>query len=81
MPLPPPPAAAFTSTGKPTSSGTVSAPWCGHDGTTGTPASTASVRAASLRPICSITSADGPTSVSPAFSTARANSARSERKP
>ena len=35
-------------------------------GTTGTPAATAISRAASLRPICSITSADGPTSVSPA---------------
>ena len=56
----------------------------GHDsaeGTTGTPAATAISRAASLRPICSITCADGPTSTRPASSTARANAARSDRKP
>ena len=53
----------------------------GYDGTTGTPAATAISRAASLRPILSITSADGPTSVMPASSSARANAERSERKP
>ena len=78
MPLPPPPAAALTSTGKFISSaGPVATPV----GTTGTPAATAISRAWSLRPIASITSADGPTKTSPASTTAWANAARSERKP
>ena len=72
IPLPPPPAAALTSTGKPASS---------PRGTTGTPAATAISRAASLRPILSITSAGGPTKLMPAATTARANSARSDRNP
>ena len=76
IPLPPPPAAAFTNTG-PCQFLAASSP----RGTTGTPAATAISRAASLRPIWSITSADGPTNVIPAASTARANAARSERKP
>ena len=78
MPLPPPPAAALTSTGKRMSSTGSSTAYAG---TTGTPALTAISRAASLRPICSITAAEGPTSLIPAASTARANAARSERKP
>ncbi len=69
MPLPPPPAAALTSTGKSIAAGS---PEPSYDGTTGTPAATAISRAASLRPILSITSALGPTSVMPAASTARA---------
>ena len=52
-----------------------------YDGTTATPAFSATARAASLRPICSITWALGPTSLRPAASTARAKAARSERKP
>ncbi len=72
MPLPPPPAAAFTRTGK-----AVSSPV----GTTGTPAATAISRAASLRPIRSITSGAGPIQVRPASATARANPALSDRKP
>ena len=72
MPLPPPPAAALTSTGKPASS---------PRGTTGTPAATAISRAASLRPICSMTVELGPTSRMPAPSRARANGARSDRNP
>ena len=51
------------------------------DGTTGTPAATAISRAASLRPICSMTAALGPTSAMPAASRAAANAGRSERKP
>ncbi len=78
IPLPPPPAAALTSTGNAKDSGSA---WTSYDGTTGTPASTAISRAASLRPIRSITSAVGPTRTSPASSTARAKAARSDRKP
>ena len=50
-------------------------------GTTGVPAEMASWRAAVLLPIASIASAGGPTQTSPASRTARANQARSERKP
>ena len=78
MPLPPPPAAAFTRTGKFVSS---AAPVGTPRGTTGTPAATAISRAWSLRPIASITSADGPTKTSPASATAWTKAARSERKP
>ena len=60
---------------------TASEPVREYDGTTGTPAATATSRAASLRPIASITSPDGPTSVMPASSSACANGARSDRKP
>ena len=48
---------------------------------TGTPASRMIRFASTLEPIASIDSGDGPTQVSPAASTARANSAFSERKP
>ena len=78
MPFPPPPAAALTSTGNVIASvGPVATPV----GTTGTPAATAIARAWSLRPIWSITSADGPTKTRPASATAWANAARSDRKP
>ena len=79
MPLPPPPAAAFTRTGKLVSVGR--APPRPRAGTTGTPAATATSRAWSLRPIVSITSAEGPTKTSPASTTAWTKAARSERKP
>ena len=72
MPLPPPPAAAFTRTGYGA---------CSPVGTTGTPAFTAISRAASLRPICSITAAVGPTSRISTASRASAKAARSERNP
>ena len=82
MPLPPPPAAALTSTGYGSSRLTVTrASVMEYDGTTGTPARTAISRAASLRPIFSITAADGPTSRISASSSASAKAARSERKP
>ena len=73
MPLPPPPAAAFTSTGNPSV--------LAARGTTGTPAATAISRAASLRPMLSITVDDGPTSWMPAASTSAAKAARSDRNP
>jgi hypothetical protein len=76
IPLPPPPAAAFTRTGNSICS-CASSP----RGTTGTPAAIAISRAASLRPICSITFAGGPTRTMPACSSASAKAARSERKP
>ena len=50
-------------------------------GVTGTPAASIRARARSLPPISSIASGDGPTQVSPASATARANSALSDRKP
>ena len=77
MPRPPPPAEALTSTGKSaavTESGDSS-------GSTGTPAAAISFLAAIFEPIASIASAAGPTQVSPASVTARANSAFSDRKP
>ena len=74
MPRPPPPAAAFTSSGKPTSSGVPL-------GSTGTPAARAVSFAASLSPPARSAAGGGPTHVSPAPSTASANSALSARKP
>ncbi len=50
-------------------------------GTTGTPASIATLRAPVLLPIRSIASGDGPMNVSPASAQARAKSAFSARKP
>ena len=86
MPLPPPPAAAFSITGRPTrrtvaaiSSGSVLGDWL--PGTMGTPAASASRLAAALSPRRSMTSGVGPMKTSPAASTARANAAFSARKP
>jgi hypothetical protein len=50
-------------------------------GATGTPAAAIRLRALILSPIALIASGPGPTQISPAASTARANSAFSERKP
>ncbi len=76
MPRPPPPADAFTSTGK-------SVTWSAsvQVGSIGTPASASSAFAASLSPIAAIALAGGPTQVRPASATAVANSAFSARKP
>ena len=75
MPRPPPPAEAFTSSGRSAS--------VGSDGavSTGTPASAAISLARTLSPIDAMASGGGPTQVSPASMTARAKSAFSERKP
>jgi hypothetical protein len=80
--LPPPPAAAFTisGSGTPVRSGSAS-PVTSQDSSTGTPAPASSRLAASLSPIASMTSAGGPTQVSPASATARAKPARSDKNP
>ena len=86
MPLPPPPAAAFSRIGKPARSAASRAAWTSFTGpsepsSTGRPASRAAAFAAILSPIRSITSGDGPTNVTPASAHARANAGFSERKP
>ncbi len=86
MPLPPPPAEAFTSSGKPTpaaaatraASSPVSA---SKPGTTGTPAATARRFAAIFEPMAATTSAGGPTKAMPAAAQAAGKSGRSDRKP
>ena len=65
MPRPPPPAEAFTSSGR-SASVAVSASWLPS---TGTPAASISFLAATLEPICSIDSGDGPTQTRPAAMT------------
>jgi hypothetical protein len=86
MPLPPPPAAALSITGRPTAR-TDAAIAAGSTlgaslpGTIGTLAALASRLAAALSPRRSITSAVGPMNTRPAASTARAKAAFSARKP
>ena len=85
MPLPPPPAVAFSSTGKPSSSAatrtsaSVAPP--SVPGTSGTPAAFISAFARALSPIRSITSAPGPTKTRSLSSHARTKAGFSERKP
>ena len=85
-PLPPPPEAALSAIGQPISL-PISIAWSAVStgsvvpGTMGTPAACIAVRAAVFFPISSMASAGGPIHVSPASSTARANSAFSARKP
>ena len=87
MPIPPPPAEALTSRGKPTSAAASSRPARsfsgkrGLPGRIGTPADLASSRARSLSPISSIVAGRGPTQIRPASCTMRANPAFSARKP
>ena len=90
IPLPPPPATAFTMSGiarpppRPgsTSSGDAAAgSGASLPGTTGTPAAIAAVRAAVLLPIIAIAAAEGPMNVRPAAAHAPANAAFSARKP
>lgn len=87
MPRPPPPPAALTMTGYPisnamrsteagSSGSAVSGP-----GTQGTPAAIIARFAAILSPMIAIDEAGGPMKISPAFSTASANAAFSDRKP
>ena len=78
MPLPPPPAAAFTSSGNPTGAGSDGSD---DEGRTASPAALAAARAASLSPMVSITSGVGPTQARPASVTARAKAAFSDRNP
>ena len=90
MPLPPPPATAFTMTGNPICARRDrrsphrarrrrAARRC--PGTTGTPAAIAARRAAVLLPISAIASGVGPMNVSPASRHAAAKSSFSDRKP
>jgi BirA family biotin operon repressor/biotin-[acetyl-CoA-carboxylase] ligase len=85
MPLPPPPNAAFTTSGKPSRAASFFAfarsTGSRVPGTIGMPAASAIFRASALSPIASIAGAVGPTNVMPASSTACANCARSARKP
>ena len=75
MPRPPPPAEAFTSSGRSASVGSPGA------SSTGTPAARISSLARTFEPMASIESGEGPTQVRPASTTARANAAFSDRKP
>ena len=86
MPLPPPPAAALSMSGKPmvfaaarasASESTVPA----VPGTIGTPAARAAARAASLSPSAAMVAGRGPMKAMPASSQACANAAFSAKKP
>ena len=86
MPLPPPPPAALSITGKPifwakTFASSESTKGAALPGTTGTPALIMLVRAWVFSPIASIALAGGPMKVMPALSQARTNFAFSDRKP
>ena len=85
MPLPPPPAAALTISGKPiclaTTASSSSRRPRSLPGTKGTPRFFTVSRAVILSPIASMASGEGPMKVIPASAQAAANSARSERKP
>jgi hypothetical protein len=72
------PAAAFTSSGKPTE---LAAAGSVVPGSAGTPSSAASAFAASLSPMRAIASGEGPTHVRPEAITSAAKAALSERKP
>ncbi len=80
MPRPPPPAEALTSTGHPrarnsSASGSTS-PSITTDGSVGTPAARMRSFEPIFEPMASMASAGGPTQMSPASDTARANSRR-----
>ena len=86
MPIPPPPAAALTMTGKPIRSASAAAAAALVSGSrlpgaTGTPACSIRFLARILSPICSMAAGSGPTQISPAASTWRAKPAFSARKP
>ena len=78
MPRPPPPADAFTSTGR---SASVTAARVESGRSTGTPAAAISCFASTLEPIASIAAGGGPIQTRPAAITARAKAAFSDRKP
>ncbi len=86
IPLPPPPAAAFSSTGRrirPTAATRSGTELLGSvvPAMTGTPAATASALAAALSPKRRSTPASGPMKAMPAASSAAAKSAFSARNP
>lgn len=85
-PVPPPPAVAFSMTGNPsfslslTASSSLAISSC-VPGSTGTPAFCASSLAVCLKPKVSMLSGLGPTQAMPAAATSRAKSVFSDRKP
>ncbi|MNV69897.1 hypothetical protein D3C71_1628290 [compost metagenome] len=87
IPIPPPPAAALTNSGKPTACAASARPVASSGvkralpGSTGTPATFAISRARSLSPMSRMVCGAGPTQVIPAALTALANAAFSARKP
>ena len=87
MPLPPPPAVALISSGKPICGATAmisssrSPPSPSVPGTTGTPALMTVARAMALSPMAAMAEGLGPIKVMPASMQAWANSSRSARKP
>ena len=86
MPLPPPPAEAFSSTGQPTASAAARASSAedtgpSDPGVTGTPAAFIKSRAADLEPALRMASPEGPMKVRPAAAQASAKSAFSDKKP
>ena len=84
IPLPPPPADGFNSTGKPRSIAadfTVESSSISMLGMVGMPTESISRLAWSFEPITSIDSGEGPIQVMPAWFTARAKSAFSARNP
>ena len=85
IPRPPPPATAFTNTGKSMFSAAASSSSTSAEGSdefsTGRPAAFAAAIARALFPVNSSTSADGPTNVIPADSHAAARSGFSDRNP
>lgn len=86
MPLPPPPADGFSSTGIPipraaSASCASLSPLPDDPGTTGTPAAATVSLARILSPISEIADAGGPMKTSPAFAQACANPAFSARNP
>ncbi len=89
MPLPPPPATAFTTSGYPircasaviSASVAASANAASVPGTTGTPAAIAACRAAVLLPMSAMARGVGPTKIRPASTQAWAKSSFSARNP
>ena len=86
MPLPPPPAAALTSSGRPSAFVASRASLDPEDtdsraGKTGAPALAASFRARTLSPEASSVSALGPMNVTSALAQARAKAGFSDKKP
>ncbi|SKF63481.1 Uncharacterised protein [Mycobacteroides abscessus subsp. abscessus] len=85
MPRPPPPATAFTKTGKPISSAAATSSSTSWDGaeefSVGSPARRAASMARTLFPAISSTAAGGPTKIRSLSAQAWARSGFSDRKP
>ncbi|CAM5362430.1 hypothetical protein STANM309S_05088 [Streptomyces tanashiensis] len=81
MPLPPPPALGFSSTGAPNPRTASTMSGSAAPGTTGTPAASTVCLARILSPMREIAAADGPMKTRPASAQACAKAAFSARKP